>query len=148
MMSYITPPVALAAITAAGVAGSNPGHTGLYAMRLGSILFVLPFLFVTNPALILQGELLPIVISSATAVAAIWLVASALEGYLYRVGAINPVMRLIVLAAGAALIYPEHWSDLLGIALVGLIYIADAVLGGVWGPRMLSGWRGKTGPPG
>lgn len=135
MMSYITPPVALAGITAAGVAGSNPGRTGLYAMRLGSILFVLPFLFVTNPALILQGDILRIVLSAATAVAAIWLVASALEGYLYRVGAINPAMRLIVLAAGAALIYPEHLTDLLGVALVIVLYIADAALGGRLGSK-------------
>src|SRR5690606_17247418 len=55
MMSYITPPVALAAITAAGVAKADNTRTGLYAMRLGSILFILPFLFVLNPSLILQG---------------------------------------------------------------------------------------------
>ena len=135
MLSYITPPVALAAITASGVAGSNAGRTGLYAMRLGSILFVLPFLFVTNPALILQGDIVHIALSTITAVAAIWLVAAALEGYLYRVGAINPFMRLIVLAAGAALIYPERASDLLGVAIIAAVYIADTALGGRLGSK-------------
>ncbi|MES1951137.1 C4-dicarboxylate transporter subuits DctM-Q [Salinisphaera sp. S4-8] len=135
MLSYITPPVALAAITAAGVAGSNAGRTGVYAMRLGSILFVLPFLFVTNPALILQGDLVHILLSTVTAVAAIWLVAAALEGYLYRVGAINPVMRLVVLVAGAGLIYPERVSDVVGIAIIVCVYIADAVLGGRLGSK-------------
>ena len=135
MMSYITPPVALAAITAAGVAGSKASRTGLYAMRLGSILFVLPFLFVTNPSLILQGDLLHIVISAATALTAIWLVASALEGYLYRVGTINPAMRLIVLVAAAALIYPERQTDLAGLAIIVGVYIADAALGGRLGSK-------------
>ncbi|MBS61644.1 TRAP transporter fused permease subunit [Salinisphaera sp.] len=135
MLSYITPPVALAAITASGVAGSNAGRTGVYAMRLGSILFVLPFLFVTNPALILQGDLFHILLSTVTAVAAIWLVAAALEGYLYKVGAINLVMRFIVLVAGAALIYPERLSDAVGVTIVIGIYVADALLGGRLGSK-------------
>jgi len=96
---------------------------------------VLPFLFVTNPALILQGDIVHIALSTITAVAAIWLVAAALEGYLYRVGAINPAMRLIVLAAGAALIYPERASDLLGVAIIAAVYIADAALGGRLGSK-------------
>ncbi|GAB3683288.1 TRAP transporter permease [Salinisphaera aquimarina] len=135
MMSYITPPVALAAITASGVAQSNATKTGLYAMRLGSVLFVLPFLFVTNPALILQGAWSDIIPSAITAVVAVWMVAAALEGYLYRVGAINVVMRLIVLVAGAALIYPEGRSDIAGFAIIALIYLADFLLQGRLGSK-------------
>ncbi|MES1925137.1 TRAP transporter fused permease subunit [Salinisphaera sp. T31B1] len=135
MMSYITPPVALAAITASGVAKSNATRTGLYAMRLGSVLFVLPFLFVTNPALILQGDIWHIVPSAITAVVAVWMVAAALEGYLYRVGSINMAMRFVVLAAGAGLIYPEGYSDLIGFAIIALIYIADFALGGRLGSK-------------
>mgnify|MGYP003625522081 CR=1 FL=1 len=123
MMSYITPPVALAAITAAGVAKSNATRTGLYAMRLGGILFVLPFLFVINPSLILQGELGPILLSTVTAVTAIWLLASATEGYLYKVGVLSLAQRLVALLAGAALIYPEKISDLVGVCLLLLIYL-------------------------
>ncbi len=129
MMSYITPPVAIAAITAAGVAGAKAGKTGLYAMRLGSILFVLPFLFVLNPALILQGEISKILLSAFTAITAMWLLASAAEGYLYRVGNIQWLTRLPVLAAGLALIYPEATSDLAGFALVILIYAAHWLIG-------------------
>lgn len=122
MMSYITPPVALAAITAAGVAGSNAGRTGLYAMRLGAILFVLPFLFVINPSLILQGELPRILTSAFTAITAIWLVASAMEGYLYRIGVLSWPARAVTLVAGGMLIYPELISDLLGFGLVAVLY--------------------------
>jgi TRAP transporter 4TM/12TM fusion protein len=122
MLSYITPPVALAAITAAGVAGANNLRTGLYALRLGSILFVLPFLFVLNPSLILQGTLISILLSAATAFIAIWLLAAALEGYLYGIGVVNRYLRCLLLGAAALLIYPEHVSDVIGLVLVGLCY--------------------------
>jgi TRAP transporter 4TM/12TM fusion protein len=129
MMSYLTPPVALAAITAAGIAGSPPFKTGFYAMRLGAVLFLLPFLFVIEPALILQGPWPRIVTASFTAIIAIWVLSSAMEGYLYRVGALSWPLRALLLIAGLALIYPERISDFVGMALVGAIYIGHALLG-------------------
>ncbi|MDI5983219.1 TRAP transporter permease [Halomonas sp. M4R5S39] len=123
MLSYITPPVALAAITAAGVAGAGNTRTSLHAVRLGGVLFVLPFLFVLNPALILQGPLDRVLLSSLTAVTAIWLVASAMEGYLYRVGSIGRLTRVILLLPAGLLIYPEWRSDMAGLALLGLCYL-------------------------
>ncbi|GAA3526990.1 TRAP transporter fused permease subunit [Zobellella aerophila] len=123
MLSYITPPVSLAAITAAGIADAKPGKTGIFAMRLGSILFVLPFVFVINPALVLQGELGQILFAAATAMMAMWLAASALEGYLYRVGLLGWPLRTLTALASMALIYPEPFSDLAGVVLVALIYI-------------------------
>lgn len=129
MMSYLTPPVALAAITAAGIAGSSPVKTGFYAMRLGSILFVLPFLFVIDPALILQGPWQGIASASLTAIVAIWILSSALEGYLYRVGALAWPLRLVVLVAGVALIYPERFSDIVGMAVIALVYLGHWIMG-------------------
>lgn len=128
MMSYITPPVSLAAITAAGVAGSNATRTGLYAMRLGGILFILPFLFVLNPSLILQGELSKILLSIVTAVTAIWLLASAMEGYLYRIGILQWPLRVLALVAGAVLIYPGWMTDLIGFGLIVVIYLGSGLL--------------------
>jgi TRAP transporter 4TM/12TM fusion protein len=123
MLSYITPPVALAAITAASVAGANPWKTGLYSMRLGSVLFVLPFMFVLNPSLILQGELSTIIFSATTAIIAMWILASALEGYLYFVGIIAWPIRLILLVAACVLIVPEWRTDLIGLGLILGVYI-------------------------
>ncbi|MDT8895878.1 TRAP transporter permease [Halomonas sp. I1] len=131
MLSYITPPVALAAITAAGVAGADNMRTGFKALRLGSILFVLPFLFVLNPSLILQGELLHIILSAMTAIVAIWLLASVMEGYLYAVGPIGRALRLVLLLAAALLIYPERLSDLLGLVVLGMGYGMALLPGGV-----------------
>ncbi|MFT5643544.1 MAG: TRAP transporter 4TM/12TM fusion protein [Janthinobacterium sp.] len=123
MMSYLTPPVAIAAVTAAGLAGCSALKTGFYAMRLGAILFILPFLFVINPALILQGGWQEILISATSAVIAIWILSSAMEGYLYRVGLLGWPLRLLVLATGLVLIYPEPISDVIGLTLIGLIYL-------------------------
>ena len=122
MLSYITPPVSLAAITAAGVAGSNATRTGVYALRLGGILFVLPFLFVLNPSLILQGELTDILLSMVTAITAIWLIASSMEGYLYRVGIIAFPLRALALVAGGLMIYPDLVSDLIGLGVIAVMY--------------------------
>ncbi len=128
MLSYITPPVSLAAITAAGVAGSNATKTGLYAMRLGGILFLLPFLFVLNPSLILQGELSNILLSAVTAITAIWLMASAMEGYLYRVGIIGIPLRVLALVAGGLMIYPDLVSDGIGLGVIALMYAGKRFL--------------------
>src|SRR3546814_8093149 len=57
MLSFITPPVALGAFAAATLAGARPMETGLQAMRLGSVIYFIPFMFVPNPALIMQGPL-------------------------------------------------------------------------------------------
>jgi len=129
MLSYITPPVSLAAITAAGVAGSNATKTGVYAMRLGGILFILPFLFVLNPSLILQGDIARILLSAATAIAAIWLIASAMEGYLYRIGIIGWPLRVLALVAGGLMIYPDILSEALGFALVACVYVGKRFFG-------------------
>ncbi|MEP1214185.1 MAG: TRAP transporter permease [Marinobacter sp.] len=129
MLSYITPPVSLAAITAAGVAGSNATKTGIYAMRLGGILFILPFLFVVNPSLILQGDIERILLSAGTAIAAIWLIASSMEGYLYRIGIVGWPLRVLALVAGGLMIYPDILTELLGFGLVAVMYMGNRFLG-------------------
>jgi TRAP transporter 4TM/12TM fusion protein len=86
MLSFITPPVALGAFAAATVAGARPMETGLQAMRLGSIIYFIPFLFVLNPALILQGSTNEIAVVLVQAVVGVVLIASALQGYMVLVG--------------------------------------------------------------
>jgi TRAP-type uncharacterized transport system fused permease subunit len=55
MLSAITPPVAIASFAAAGIAGAPPMRTGWESMMVGSIIYFIPFFFVLNPALVLQG---------------------------------------------------------------------------------------------
>ncbi len=112
MLSFITPPVALGAFAAATVAGSKPMETGFQAMKLGSIIYFIPFFFVLNPALILQGDWYSIVKVVITALIGVWLIASGLQGYLAKVGKldIHPqgkwIIRGLVVAAGLALATP------------------------------------------
>lgn len=86
MLSFITPPVALGAFAAATLAGARPMETGLQAMRLGSVIYFIPFLFVLNPALIGQGDWAEVVVAVAQALVGVTLFASAMQGYLLVVG--------------------------------------------------------------
>jgi TRAP-type uncharacterized transport system fused permease subunit len=84
MMSMITPPVAVAAYAAAALAEANPMRTGFAAVRFGWTAFIVPFLFVASPSLILIGR--PEVIAEAviTAFLGVWLVSIAVVGYFVR----------------------------------------------------------------
>jgi len=111
MVSFITPPVALASFVAAGIAGAAPIKVGLQSMRLGSIMYIVPFFFVLNPALILRGTPWEIVTVVLTALIGILFIASALEGYLIGYGklcgtAAATAGRLLVGAGGFMLALP------------------------------------------
>lgn len=133
MLSFITPPVALGAFAAATVAGARPMETGLQSMRLGSVIYFIPFLFVLNPALIMQGAPLMIVAVFIQAVIGIILFASAMQGYLMGVGRLGYgalqeiVIRALILIAGLLLALPgggmvplSQW-ELIGLAAAALV---------------------------
>ncbi|MEP4545038.1 MAG: TRAP transporter fused permease subunit [Saccharospirillum sp.] len=133
MLSFITPPVALGAFAAATVAGARPIETGLQAMKLGSVIYFIPFLFVLNPALIMQGEALEIAIVFVQAVVGIVFFASAMQGYMIGVGRLGYgiaqeiVVRGLVLIAGLALALPGG-GDLIPVTQWQLLLIAAACL--------------------
>lgn len=118
VLSYITPPVALGAIAASTIAGSKAMETGFLSMRLGLINFILPFLFVLNPTLILRGDPGAIVHNVSTAILSVWLMACAFEGYLHGVGKINALVRIVLLAGAGCLLVPGLYTDLAGAGLV------------------------------
>ena len=111
MVSFITPPVALAAFVAAGIAKAPPMQVGMQSVRLGSAMYFVPFFFVLNPALILRGSPWEILVVVGTAVAGIALLAAALEGYLVGIGSIARgaagwLARLLLFAAGLVMALP------------------------------------------
>ena len=111
MVSFITPPVALASFVAAGLSGAAPLKVGLQSMRLGSTMYFVPFFFVLNPSLILRGTPLDIAVVVITAVIGIWLIGSALEGYVVGFGLLGEgflagIARLLLLAAGLTMALP------------------------------------------
>ena len=86
MVSYITPPVALGAFAAASMAGASPMKTGLEAMRLGGVIYIAPFFFVLNPALIGEGPWQEVVIVLVCALIGVWFLSAAMQAYVAWVG--------------------------------------------------------------
>jgi TRAP-type uncharacterized transport system fused permease subunit len=127
MMSLITPPVAPAAYVAAAIAQAPSMATGWTAMRFGWTAYIVPFLFVYSPAILLMGGVGDTIIVTATSLAGIWLICAAMTGYFMRV--LDLPMRLGFLAAGVLLMLPHQvsaamlWVNVaggaLGIALIG-----------------------------
>jgi len=120
MMSMITPPVALAAYAAAGLARADPMRTGIEAVRFGWSAFIVPFLFVLSPTLLLIGPPGAVALAVVTAVLGIWLVSIAVAGYFMRpIGA--PIRVLFALSGLLALIpagafHGAAITDILGAA--------------------------------
>jgi TRAP-type uncharacterized transport system fused permease subunit len=104
MLSMITPPVCLASYAAASIGKTDPVKTGWEAMRLCAIAYVVPFLFVFSPALLLIGSWYAVVISIATAIVGAVLLGVGLVGYLFR--PIGALRRLFFLLAAAGLLIP------------------------------------------
>jgi TRAP transporter 4TM/12TM fusion protein len=132
MMSMITPPVAIGAFFAASLAGAEPMRTGFTAMRFGWTAYIVPFLFIFSPALLLQGDdLVATMIAVATAIAGVWLVSIGMTGYLFR--AIPVALRFGFIVAGVGLLLPDQisaytaGSDILG-AIGGALLIGYEVM--------------------
>lgn len=131
MLSDISPPVALAAYTAASVAEAPPFKTSMYAMKLAAVLYFLPFFFVLNPALILHGEIVNILLVVAQAILGVILMASALEGYTYWVGKLKYWQRPFLFLAGLLFIYPDFISTFVGV-VIGAAIIGISLLQERW----------------
>ena len=117
IVSFITPPVALAAIAAASIAKSSAMATGFMALRVGALLLVLPVLFVLQPALILKGSPGLVIQASMTAIAAVVLLAAAVEGHMYKVGRLVTWSRFGLGIGGALMLVPEAATDYIGLGI-------------------------------
>lgn len=122
-ISAITPPVAVAAYAAAGIAEGNPNSTGVEAVKLAIAAYFVPFIFMYRPALILDGSPVEIVWASAMAVAAVLCAASCFEGYLR--GVLTGWERMVLAVAAMGFIYPAWWGDIVGVGLLTTVYIVQ-----------------------
>jgi TRAP transporter 4TM/12TM fusion protein len=121
MMSMITPPVALAAYAAASLAQTDAMKTGWAAVRFGWVAYIIPFLFVRAPSLLLQGDVFSIVVAIVTAVAGVWMVCVGFAGYCMR--PIEAPTRVGFALAGLLLFVPAGampYGELTDIAGLGL----------------------------
>ena len=136
IFANITPPVCLAAFAGAGIAGGDPMKTGFQSLKLALAGFIVPFMFIYNPTMLMIDPtglavtakefplppIIDIIVVVLTSVTGIIGLSAAVEGYFK--GLMNPVMRILLAIGALLLIYPEVITDVIG----GLIVVGIAVL--------------------
>jgi len=130
VMANVTPPVAIAAYAAAGLAGADPSATGVAAFKLALAGFVLPFMWVYSPALLLEGNTLHVLLAVGSAVIGILALAGAVQGYLFSSRA--RWYERVALALGAIMLIKAGFvTDAIGLGSIGLAILSRYVLGPV-----------------
>jgi TRAP-type uncharacterized transport system fused permease subunit len=127
MVSFITPPVALATFAAAPLAGVSAMRIGLQSIRLGTAIYLVPFCFVLNPALLFKGDPGTVIASITAAFLGMVLAAAALQGYVLGLGRIpnHPgglIARIALIAGGFLLATPV--PQLTGLPFAANLFIA------------------------
>jgi TRAP transporter 4TM/12TM fusion protein len=125
ILSFLTPPVCLAAYAAASLAGASMFKTALQSMKLGIAAYIIPFIFAYRPALLLQGSLFDIVEGAVSAIAGIYVISMGLEGYLFR--SLSWPKRMIFFCGGGVMIIPGLIFDAVGIAIAIPLVVAEYV---------------------
>jgi TRAP transporter 4TM/12TM fusion protein len=125
ILSAITPPVALAVFAAAGLAKADLWSSGLAAVKIGFAGFIVPFMFVYEPALLMIGDWPTIIASCVSASVGVVLFAGGLHGYLLT--AASWWQRIALVVGGLLLIKPGLYTDLAGLAIAVLV-LATQVL--------------------
>lgn len=128
LASFFTPPTCIAVFVTSSIANSKVWPTGWESVKLGIAAFLIPFAFVYNSGLLLDGSLAKIATAVVTAIVGAGLLAAGIRGYLTAL--LNPVQRLLLMAAGLLFIAPG-----LGLPAIGLALAALSVLMGRWAAR-------------
>lgn len=115
-ISLITPPVAVTAYAAAGIAGSDPWKTGWTAFKLGFAAFIVPYMFVFGPSLLLVGSAWAVIITVITALIGVASLAISLEGYWQS--RLSYFWRTTAFIAAFLLMFPGVKTDLIGIVIL------------------------------
>ena len=119
ILSFITPPVCVAAYAGANIAEADPMKTGFTSMKLGVAAFLVPVMFVYEPSLLWQGSLLSSATATVTAVIGVIGLSGALQNWLLRTCTLPE--RLLLLIGGLSLFYPGLITDLIGFACMGFV---------------------------
>ena len=122
IIADVTPPVALAAMAGAAIAKSDPLKTGIEATKLSIGAFIIPYMFMFNPDILMINttiaDVIPILITSLIGMFG---VSAGLEGYVFR--KCKAYERILFIIAGLLSIYPEFYSDIIGIAVIAILVI-------------------------
>lgn len=126
IIADITPPVALAAMSAAAVSGGEPIKTGIISSKLAIAAFIIPYMFVLSPELLMiDTNITQIVLVLVTAMAGMISIGAGVIGYWYR--EVKWFERILAIIAGLLLIYPEGISDTVGFIIFVTLFIIQFV---------------------
>ncbi|WP_018123021.1 TRAP transporter permease [Wohlfahrtiimonas chitiniclastica] len=138
LFANITPPVALASFAGAGIAGGDPMKTGWQSLKLALAGFIVPFMFVYNPAMLYidttgltsmnvtefpAPPILSILLISITSIVGVISLSAAVEGYFKA--AMNPIERIVLAIGALMLIVPETYTDIAGMLVVAVIVVLN-----------------------
>lgn len=122
IIADVTPPVALAAFVGAGIAKANPLKTGIQATKLAIAAFLVPYIFVYNPSLLLIGvNAVDMILMSITAIVGIIGVGAGMEGFFLM--DLTVIERVIFFVGGLLLVIPGLQTDIVGFSLLAIGYI-------------------------
>lgn len=120
-ISAITPPVAVAAYVAAGIAKANPVKVGFTACRLGLAAFIVPYMFIYGPALLLEGEFFSVLWAAITAILGVTVLAAGAERW-FMGQTTSLLQTVLLLVAALLLIKPGTTTDVIGLFLIGIVF--------------------------
>ena len=117
IVADVTPPVALAAYAGAGIAGSNPMRTGVVAAKLAIAAFIIPYVFVLSPTILMINATIPtLIMATLTALIGMWGLSISMIGFF--VAPTTKLERLLYFVGGVFMIDPGGMTDLIGIAIL------------------------------
>ncbi|WP_114854612.1 TRAP transporter permease [Brachybacterium sp. YJGR34] len=123
ILADVTPPVCLAAYAGSGIAGSNPLKTGVTALRLAIAGFLVPFVFVLEPSLLLEGTIGELIPALTTVILGMTALSAGMAGYL--VGPATRAERILLAVAGVMMVYPSIPVSAAGLALAVAVVIVQ-----------------------
>ena len=126
ILSSITPPVAITLYAANGLSGAGLWDGGVAAMKLAATGYIIPFMFVYGPSLLLIGDSVDVAISCVTSVIGVCCLAAGLHGYFLRRA--NFGERVLLVAAALTLIQPGLATDMMGLALIAGVATLQLVI--------------------
>lgn len=124
ILAAITPPVAGASYTGASIAKAPVMRTGLEAVKLGAVAYIMPFFFINNPNLIGQGSFVATLQAIVTSTFGCVLLAMCIQGVTFKGNKLTVIPRLLWAVAALGLVDPGMATDLIGVGLfaVGLCW--------------------------
>lgn len=112
ILSAITPPIATASYAAASVAKDDPMKLGWVAWKIGLSGYILPFMFIASPEMLMEGSWTSIILATVSGIMGIYALSVALEGYFK--GDVHIVFRILLFGAAFCLLYPGYVTDFVG----------------------------------